>query len=357
VARIDSILRIVKERGASDLHLATGAPPILRLNGELAPVEQEPVAAEVLSALVREMMTPGDWTTFERVGEIDFGYEIPGVLRVRCNVFEQRRGISGAFRLLPTQVFTLEQLGLPASLTSLVEVGKGIVVVTGPPGSGKSSTQAALIDHLNRNYRRHIVTLEDPIEYVHENKLSLVNQREVGRHTKSFSAGLRAALREDPNMILVGEMRDLETIALAVTAAETGQFVLGTLHTASASQTVDRLIDVFEPARQEHIRTMLAESLRAVIAQRLLPRVDGKGRAVALEVLVGTTAVRSLIRERKTFQLPTVMQTGKRDGMVLMDDSLLALVQAGAVAAEEARRQAVRKELFAGVAEPRSRAA
>ncbi len=353
MARIDAIFRLVKDRGASDLHLTCGAPPMLRVHGEIQPVEYEALTPDMLVDLLREMMTPDEWSAYETVGEVDFGYEIPGVLRVRCNVFEQRRGVAGAFRILPSIIPTFEQLALPEEIAHFGDLNKGLVVVTGPPGSGKSSTQAALLDYVNRTYRRHIVTIEDPIEYVHENRLSLINQREVGKHTKSFAAALRAGLREDPNIILVGEMRDLETISLAITAAETGQLVFGTLHTASAAQTVDRLIDVFESERQDQVRTMLSESLQGVIAQRLLKRTDGSGRVVAVEVLVGSAPVRTLIREHKTFQIPTVMQTGRRDGMILLDDYLTRLVQEGAVTVEEALHHAVQKERFASHVERR----
>ena len=346
MARIDAIFKLVQDQGASDLHLTAGSQPILRMDGEIHPVEYEALSDELLTELLREMMASRDWEKYEAAGEVDFGYEVPGTLRVRCNVFQQRKGIAGAFRILPTKIFTVEQLNLPERVASFSALTKGLVVVTGPPGSGKSTTQAALIDHINRTRRCHIITIEDPIEYVHDNLNSLINQREVGRHTKSFDSALRAALREDPNVVLVGEMRDLETIALAITAAETGQLVFGTLHTASAAQTVDRLIDVFEGDKQEQIRTMLAESLQGVVAQRLLRRADKKGRIAAFEVLVGTPAIRALIREKKTFQIPSAMQTGKREGMQLGDDHLMALVRDGVISIEEARRNAVRKEAF-----------
>jgi len=348
LARIDAIFKLVKDQGASDLHLTAGSPPIFRQDGDITAIEYQPLSDELLTDLLKEMMSPELWERFEAEREVDFGYEVPGVLRVRSNVYRQRRGIAGAFRILPTQIFSLEQLGLPESLTAFTRLTKGLVVVTGPPGSGKSSTQAALIDHINRTEARHIITLEDPVEYIHENKRCLINQREIGRHTRTFASGLRAALRQDPNIVLVGEMRDLETIELAITAAETGQLVFGTLHTASAAQTIDRLIDAFDTSRQEQVRTMLSESLQGVVAQRLLRKKDGRGRVAALEVLVGTPAVRALIREAKTFQIPTVMQTGKRDGQLLMDDHLQQLVKADLVTVEEAVRWAKRKESFWG---------
>ncbi len=346
MAKIDAIFKLVQDRGASDIHLTSGSPPMLREDGEIQAVEYEELSAELLTELLREMMTSEDWTRYEADGEVDFGYEVPGVLRVRCNVFQQRKGVAGAFRILPSKIFTTEQLGLPITVSSLAGLHKGLIVVTGPPGSGKSTTQAAIIDRINRTRRCHIITIEDPIEYVHESRLSLVSQREVRRHTKSFDTALRAALREDPNVLLVGEMRDLETISLAITAAETGQLVLGTLHTASAAQTVDRLIDVFDSGRQDQIRTMLAESLQGVVSQRLLRRANGKGRVAAYEILIGTPAVKAMIREAKTFQIPSAMQTGRRGGMQLLDDYLADLVRKGDITVEEARRHAARKEAF-----------
>jgi len=346
VARIDAIFKLVQDQGASDLHLTAGSRPILRVDGSIQPIEQEALSGELLNELLREMMRPKDWATYEKEGEVDFGYEVPGVLRVRCNVFSQRKGIAGAFRILPTKIYTVEQLQLPETVNNFANLTKGLVVVTGPPGSGKSTTQAALIDHINRTRAVHIITIEDPIEYVHDNLKSLVNQREIGRHTRSFDTALRAALREDPNIILVGEMRDLETISLAITAAETGQLVFGTLHTSSAAQTIDRLIDVFEGDQQEQIRTMLAESLQGVVAQKLLKRADGKGRIAALEILVGTSPVRAMVREKKTFQITSTMQTGRKSGMQLLDDHLATLLRDGVISVDEARKNANQKERF-----------
>jgi twitching motility protein PilT len=346
VARIDAIFKLVNEQGASDLHLTVGSQPMLRIDGEIRPVEHDALSDELLNELLREMMRPKDWARYEEEGEADFGYEIPGILRVRCNVFQQRKGIAGAFRILPAKIFTADQLGLPEQVTDFANLMKGLVVVTGPPGSGKSTTQAALIDHINRTRRVHIITIEDPVEYVHDNNKSLINQREIGRHTRSFDTALKAALREDPNIILVGEMRDLETISLAITAAETGQLVFGTLHTSSAAQTIDRLIDVFDGDRQEQIRTMLAESLQAVVAQKLLRRADGKGRVAALEILVGTSPVRAMIREKKTFQIASAMQTGRKVGMQLLDDHLAQLVRDNVITVNEARKNANQKERF-----------
>jgi twitching motility protein PilT len=275
---------------------------------------------------------------------VDFSYSVPGVVRMRANVYRQRNGLAAAFRMLPTQILSAEQLGLPPQVLGLTERSKGLVVVTGPPGTGKSTTLAAMIDHINTTRHHHIITVEDPVEFVHQNKGCLVNQREVGRHTPSFASALRAALREDPNVILVGEMRDLETIELAVTAAQTGTLVFGTLHTPSAAQTVDRIIDSFPVEQQQQIRSMLGDSLQGVVAQRLLKKADGTGRIAALEILICTPAISALIRDRKTFQIPSTMQTGKRDGMQLMDDVLAGLVRDGRVLLEDAVPYAVNRE-------------
>jgi twitching motility protein PilT len=346
LARIDAIFKMVKEQGASDLHISTGAPPMLRLQGEIRPIEYPSLTADQTRQLLYEMMSAEQRSRFEKDRDIDFAYDIPGEVRVRCNVFEQIRGVAGAFRLLPSQIFSLEQLGLPESIRRFAEFRKGLVVVTGPPGSGKSTTLAALLHYVNQTQYKHIITIEDPVEYVHPNLNCLVNQREVGRSARTFASALRAALREDPDIVLVGEMRDLETMQLAITAAETGQLVLGTLHTASAAQTVDRIIDAFADEKQAQIRTMLAESLRGVVAQRLVRRADGKGRLPAVEILFSTTGVMAMIREKKTFQIPTLMQTGKREGMVLMDNVLMQYVRDGAITPQEAYLSANLKETF-----------
>ena len=347
MARIDAILKLVKEQGASDLHMTTGATPMVRINGEITPVPYEELTPELAELLLFEIMTPEQHVKFDRDKDVDFAYEVPGVLRVRCNVYEQSLGVAGAFRVLPSEIPTIEQLGLPDHLLKLTELSRGLVVVTGPPGTGKSSTLAALVDHINRTTRKHILTIEDPIEFRHSNQLSMVTHREVGRNTPSFAQALRAALREDPDVIMVGEMRDTETMALALTAAGTGQLVFATLHTMSAAQTVDRILDSFDGERQSQVRLMLSESLRGVLAQRLLRRKDGRGRALALEVLMGNSAVSALIRERKTFQLASVIQTGKKEGMQSMDESLLRLVREGAVTAEEAAPHLTSRELLA----------
>jgi twitching motility protein PilT len=346
MARIDAIFKLVREQGASDLHMTTGAPPMVRINGEITPIPYEELTREVNELLLFEIMDPSVRGRYEDVKDVDFSYEVPGVMRVRCNIYEQSLGVAGAFRMLPTQIPTLEQLGLPPHIQGLTDLPRGLVVVTGPPGSGKSSTLAALLDHLNRTRRRHILTIEDPIEFRHQNGLSLVTQREVGRNTPSFAQALRGALREDPDVIMVGEMRDPETMALTITAAATGQLVFATLHTMSATQTVDRILDSFDGERQAQVRLMLAESLKGVLAQRLLPRADGRGRALALEILLGNGAVASLIRDRKTFQLSTVIQTGRREGMRTMDDSVMALVRDGSVDPQEALPHLTSKEVL-----------
>jgi twitching motility protein PilT len=336
VARIDVLLKGVKEQGASDLHVTAGSPPVVRVHGEIRPIEFQELTPDQCRRLLYELMTEEQVARFEQSGDIDFSYEIPGEMRVRANVFEQHRGIAGCFRLLPSQIYSIEQLELPKELLRFTEFQKGLVVVTGPPGSGKSSTLAALIDYINANQRKHIITIEDPIEFVHTNKRSLVNQREVGRHTKGFADALRAALREDPDIILVGEMRDRETIALALTAAEVGQLVFGTLHTASAAQTVNRIIDVFPADEQEQVRTMLGDSLRGVIAQRLLRRSDREGRIAAVEMLFVTPAVSAMVRDKKTAQILSAMQVGKRDGMQLFEEAVVALLRDGKISAETA---------------------
>jgi twitching motility protein PilT len=341
MAEIDAIFQLVEEQGASDLHLSVGEPPRLRINGEIQPVEAPPLQDQRLRQLLYEILTEEQIRTFEAHGELDFAYEIPGRLRVRCNIFEEVRGIAGAFRLLPNRVFTIEELGLPEGVARLVEFRRGLVVVTGPPGSGKSTTQAALLDHINRTQRRHIITLEDPVEYLHTSNLSLIHQREIGRHTRNFATALRAALREDPDVILVGEMRDPETISLAITAAETGQLVLGTLHTPSAAQTVDRILDTFDAQRQEQVRAMLSESLRGVVAQKLLPRADGSGRVAAVEILVGTRAVSRLIREGKTHMIEGLLQAGRREGMQTMEAAVEDLLRRGLITPEVAASHGV----------------
>ena len=346
MARIDAILQLVREQGASDLHMTTGAPPIVRINGEITPIPYEHITREINELLLFELMDADLRARYDQFKDVDFSYEVPGVVRARCNIYEQSRGVAGAFRILPNAIVTLEELGLPAHVARLTELHRGLVLVTGPPGTGKSSTLASMVDHINRTCRRHVLTIEDPIEFRHANIQSLVTQREVGRNTPSFERGLRAALREDPDVILVGELRDAESISLAITAAATGQLVFGTLHTMSAAQTVDRILDTFEGERQAQVRMMLSESLKGVLAQRLLRRADGRGRVLAVEILVGNNAVAALIREKKTFQLGSVIQTGKREGMQSMDESVMSLLREKVVTPEEAALHLSNRDLL-----------
>jgi len=328
-ARIDEFFKFMKEQNASDLHVTTGETPCLRLHGEIMKLNHPPLSAQEAQNLIFEILTEKQKKQFIETWELDCSYSVEGVGRFRCNVFMQRKGLGAVFRIIPTKIPSLADLSLPNSLLDLVNVHKGLILVTGPTGSGKSTTLSALIDHINNTEACHILTVEDPIEFVHENKKSLVNQREVGGHTKSFSNALKAALREDPDVILVGEMRDLETISLAMTAAETGHVVFGTLHTNSAPKTIDRIIDVFPQEQQAQIRVMLSESLRGVIAQTLFPRQDKKGRIAAIEVMFNTQAVANLIREGKTFQIPSAMQTGKGQGMITFESYIDELIGKG----------------------------
>ena len=331
MAKIDDLFKIMISKGASDLHLVAGAPPVLRLHGEMEKLEFKELSNEEVQALIFEILSEKQKRQFVENWELDCAYFVEGLGRFRCNVFMQRKGIGSVFRLIPTKIKTVEELGLPKGILDMINVHKGLICVTGPTGSGKSTTLAALINHINVNDSSHILTVEDPIEFVHPNIKSLVNQREVGGHTKSFNNALKAALREDPDIILVGEMRDLETIQLALTAAETGHLVFGTLHTNNAHKTVDRIIDVFPEARQAQIRVMLSESLRGVIAQSLLPKAGGNGRVAALEVLFNTKAVANLIREGKTFQIPSAMQTGRNVGMISYESYVEDLIKKGLI--------------------------
>lgn len=346
MAKIDDLFRILRDKEGSDLHLSPDNPPLMRVAGDLTPMTSRKLTHDENQELLYEMMNDAQREQFEVTHDIDFAYEVPALQsRFRANIFMGRLGISSVFRLIPTQIMTVEQLGLPSTVLKFTHLKKGLVVVTGATGSGKSTTLAAMIDDINRKKKEHILTIEDPIEFVHVSQGCLVNQREVGRHTESFSAALRAALREDPDIILVGEMRDLETIELAITAAETGHLVFGTLHTNSAAKTVDRIINVFPPNQQEQIRAMLAESLKGVIAQQLLKAVGG-GRCAALEILSVTPAVSNLIREGKTFQIPSVIQTGKAEGMQLMDQAFQALLAAKKVTLEEVQKYSINKQFF-----------
>jgi twitching motility protein PilT len=346
MAQIDLLFKELKEKKGSDLHLSPENPPLMRAAGDLVPVFPKQLNHEQNRTLLYEIMNDAQRKQFEAAHDIDFAYEVPALeARFRANIFYGRLGISAVFRLIPTRILTVEELGLPQTVLKFTHFKKGLVLVTGATGSGKSTTLAAMIDHINKTQKEHILTVEDPVEFVHRSQGCLINQREVGRHTQSFAAALRAALREDPDIILVGEMRDLETIELAITAAETGHLVFGTLHTSSAAKTVDRIINVFPTNQQEQIRTMLAESLKGVIAQQLLKTIDGK-RCAALEILSVTPAVSNLIREGKTFQIPSVIQTGKAEGMQLMDQAIQALLAAKRITLEEAQKYAVNKAPF-----------
>jgi twitching motility protein PilT len=346
MAKIDALFKALRDKGGSDLHVSPQNPPLMRSAGDLVPLLPQKLSHEQNKMLFYEIMTETQRKEFEEANDIDFAYDVPALTsRFRANIFYSRLGISAVFRLIPTKILTIEQLGLPPAILKLTQHKRGLVLVTGPTGSGKSTTLAAMIDHINRTRKEHILTIEDPVEFVHISQQSLINQREVGKHTRSFAAALRAALREDPDIILVGEMRDLETIELAITAAETGHLVFGTLHTNSASKTVDRIINVFPTNQQEQIRTMLGESLKGVLAQNLLKTVDGK-RCAALEIMTVTPAVANLIREGKTFQLPSIIQTGKGDGMQLMDQAIQVLLTQKKIGMEEAHKFASNKSLF-----------
>ncbi|CAN5663837.1 type IV pilus twitching motility protein PilT [soil metagenome] len=346
MAQIDQFLRLMVQQKGSDLHLTVGSPPIIRQHGELTRIKFRELSPTDMPALLFEIMTPAQKQHFEETNDTDFAYEIPGIARFRVNVFRQRKGMGCVMRTIPAKVLSADDLKLPEGVRRFCKLNKGLVLVTGPTGSGKSTTLAAMIDLINETKPDHILTIEDPIEFVHVNKKGLVNQREIGNHTQSFSSALRAALREDPDVILVGEMRDLETIALGITAAETGHLVFGTLHTNSAAKTVDRMINAFPADEQEQIRAMLGESLRGVIAQQLLRTADGTGRVAALEVMVGTPAVGNMIREAKTHQIPSMIQTGRKDGMQMMDQAILELLMKKVVTAEEAYSKAHSKAEF-----------
>ena len=342
---ITQLLTFGVQQNASDCHLSSGEPPMLRVNGDLKKFDLPALSKEEVHALVYDIMNDSHRKTFEESLECDFSFEMGGLARFRVNVFMQRKGEAAVFRTIPTKILTLEQLGMPAILKQLCEKEKGLILVTGPTGSGKSTTLAAMVDYLNNTFEGHILTIEDPVEFVHGSKKCLVNQRELGPHTHSFANALRSALREDPDAILVGEMRDLETIQLALTAAETGHIVFGTLHTSSAPKTVDRVIDVFPPTQQSQIRAQFAESLEAVITQTLLKKKTG-GRIPALEIMTGTTAIRNLIREGKIHQIPGTMQVSQKDGMQTMDMALQNLVTRDLVTKEEAQAKSMTANLF-----------
>ena len=346
MARIDSFFKLMSEQKASDLHLSTNNPPMLRINGDLVRVDYPPLANDDLKAMVYEIAPEGKIKVFEETSDIDFGYEVPGVARYRANFFQQKYGISAVFRLIPSKILTVDDLGLPQVLRKFPMLKKGLILVTGPTGSGKSTTLAAMMDYANLQRHDHIITVEDPIEFVHRSQNCLVQHREVGIHTRSFSAALRGALREDPDILLVGEMRDLETIELALTAAATGHLVFGTLHTSSAAKAVDRIIDVFPTDQQNQIRATLAESLKGVIAQNLFKRIDQPGRVAALEILVVDMAISNLVREGKTHQIPGMIQVGKKKGNQPLDDAIMEHLRHTRISPEEAYDKAIDKKKF-----------
>jgi twitching motility protein PilT len=344
--QIDQFLKVLVDQGGSDLHLTTGSQPVMRVHGHMQRIKFRELTPKDMETLVYEIMEE-DWRTrFLDTLDFDFAYEVKELARFRVNVFWQRKGLGAVLRTIPTKILTAQQLGLPDAILKFCMLTKGLVLVTGPTGSGKSTTLAAMVDHINDTRADHILTIEDPIEFTHPNKKCLVNQREIGSSTKSFANALRAALREDPDVILVGEMRDRETIELGITAAETGHLVFGTLHTNSAPKTVDRIIDVFPADQQEQIRAMLAESLKGVVSQVLMRRKGGKGRAAAQEIMVGTSAISNLIRENKIHQIPSMIQTGKKDGMQLLDQHILEFLMSDQIDADEAYMKANNKSAF-----------
>jgi twitching motility protein PilT len=345
---VDRLFRAMCAMGASDLHLSVSMPPLVRKDGDIKPLDPDapPLTAEDVVELLAPIVPGKNRKEFETQHDSDFAYEIEGLSRFRGNIYRDRKGMGAVFRIVPTRIVSAEELGLSSTILQLCELRKGLILVTGPTGSGKSTTLAAMVDYINRTRKEHIVTIEDPIEFVHENRSCLINQREVHSHTRSFKAALRAALREDPDIVLIGEMRDLETVSIALKTAETGHLVLGTLHTTTAVSTVDRIVDQFPAGRQAQIRVMLSESLRGVIAQTLCRKIGG-GRVAAMEVLIATSAVSNLIREAKTFQIPSLMQVGKASGMVTLNDALFKLVQDGLITAEEASSRAMDKDGFA----------
>ncbi len=343
---IDDLLKLIVDKAGSDLHLTVDSPPMLRLQGKLWPTDLPPLTPKELRRLVYNFLTNDQREKLERDLELDISYELKGVARYRCNIFFTRLGMGAVFRVIPTRIKTLAELRLPMVLGDLARRNKGLILVTGPTGSGKSTTLAAMVDQVNNERQDHILTIEDPIEFVHKHKQCIVNQREIGPNTKSFANALRSALREDPDIILVGEMRDYETISLAVTAAETGHLVFATLHTPSAAQSVDRIVDVFPAHQQAQIRTQLADALQGIIAQQLIPTVDGQRRECALEIMINTPAVANLIRDNKTFQLTSIMQTSKQQGMQTMDQALMDLVKSRKISPQEAYRRALDKKAF-----------
>ncbi|HZN60145.1 MAG TPA: type IV pilus twitching motility protein PilT [Planctomycetota bacterium] len=346
MAKIDAFFRLMNSQGASDLHIMAGGSPCLRIHGDVEPIKYHELTNDELLDMLVEITPEHKMKEFQETGDVDFAYELPGVSRYRANFLRQSNGVGAVFRQIPEKILTIDQLGLPDIARRFALMEKGLVLVTGPTGSGKSTTLAAIIDYANRNRRDHIITIEDPIEFKHRRVNCIISHREVGHHTRGFTSALRGALREDPDIIMVGEMRDLETITLALEAASTGHLVFATLHTQSATKTVDRIIDVFPTEAKDQVRTGLSESLKGVLSQSLLKRCDNKGRVAALEIMVGTPAMANLIREGKTHQLQNVIQTGRRLGMRTLDDHIEELLQRKIVTAEEAFDRCIAKERF-----------
>lgn len=341
---LDELLRTVVELNASDLHISTDSPPVVRVDGKLKRLNFAKFTPQVSQRMLYEIITDNQISRFENTLELDCSYQVPRLARFRVNMYRDKGSVAAAFRLIPTKIPTLEQLGLPPILRQLSEKPRGLVLVTGPTGSGKSTSLAAMINHINLNFAHHILTIEDPIEYVHVHKVSIINQRELGGDTLSFSNALRASLREDPDVILVGEMRDTETIALAITAAETGHLVFATLHTNNAAESIDRVIDVFPPGQQEQIRVQLANNVMAIVAQQLLKRANGPGRVAVNEIMVASPAIRNLIRENKTHQIPSMIQTSASMGMMSMDQCLRDFYLKGVISLEDALARCMNQE-------------
>ena len=356
MAELDRFLSVIVKHGGSDLHIGEGQPPKMRVHGDIMPIRDEPISREEATRMLSEVSGPRNWEIFEQRGDLDFAYEMDEASRFRSNYFKQSDGYGAAFRLIPTKIATLEELGIPLVVKEFANVRGGLVLITGPTGSGKTTTQAGLIDHINQNFAKHVVTIEEPIEFVHDNKQSTITQREVPANSSSFAAGLKAALREDADIVLVGEMRDLETVSLALTAAETGLLVFGTLHTNNARKTVDRMVDVFPADRQAQARAMLANSLRGVVAQLLLKRSDRPGRIAVNEILIATAAVAAIIREGATQKLQDVIVSGRAQGMQFMDDAIWALLEKGIVSPHEAFMKAIDKGRFKPLLAPEEEA-
>ena len=353
MAELDRFLSVIVKHGGSDLHIGEGQPPKMRVHGDIMPIRDEPISREEATRMLSEVSGPRNWEIFEQRGDLDFAYEMDEASRFRSNYFKQSDGYGAAFRLIPTKIATLEELGIPLVVKEFANVRGGLVLITGPTGSGKTTTQAGLIDHINQNFAKHVVTIEEPIEFVHDNKQSTITQREVPENSSSFAAGLKAALREDADIVLVGEMRDLETVSLALTAAETGLLVFGTLHTNNARKTVDRMVDVFPADRQSQARAMLANSLRGVVAQLLLKRADRPGRIAVNEILIANAAVAAIIREGATQKLQDVIVSGRAQGMQFMDDAIWALFEKGIVSPHEAFMKAIDKGRFKPLLSPK----